>query len=188
MSLSVEQLQARVEDLDRRLRRTRRLALGCAAVTAAVLLGAAAPKGPDVLRVRGLVVVDDKGRERVVLGAPIPDRPGARRVSPAAGLAVYDPAGLERFGVGLLDDGRMAMGFDAPKGKGDDRNRERITLEADAEGGATLRFLNRKTFTPGRLRLGEDDRLWLEFLDVRPDKVVRRRLGFTGQETVEEKR
>ncbi len=188
MSLSVEQLQARVEDLDRRLRRTRLLAPGCVAVSVAVLLAAAAPKEPEVLRVRGLVVVDDKGRERVVIGAPVPDRPGVRRISPATGMVIYDPAGLERFGVGLLDDGRMVMGFDAPKGKGDDRNRERLTLEADAEGGATLRFLNRKTVTPGRLRLGEDDRLWLEFLDVRPDKVVRRRLGFTGQETVEEKR
>jgi hypothetical protein len=38
------------------------------------------------------------------------------------------------------------------------------------------------------LRLGADDRLWLEFLDVRPQKVVRRRIGLTGQETIEEAR
>jgi hypothetical protein len=39
-------------------------------------------------------------------------------------MIILDPEGFERFGVGLMDNGQMGMGFDAPRGKGDDRNRE----------------------------------------------------------------
>jgi hypothetical protein len=37
------------------------------------------------------------------------------------------------------------MGFDAPRGKGDDRNGERITIVADETGGGYIRFLDRRT-------------------------------------------
>lgn len=80
------------------------------------------------------------------------------------------------------------MGFDAPPGTGDERNRERINISADAKGGAYIRFLNRKTIVPGLLQLGDDDRLYLDFLDVQPSKVVRRRIGFSGEWKIEESR
>jgi hypothetical protein len=142
-----------------------------------------------VIKTRGLIIVDDKGRERVVLGAPVPDPPGdGRRINPAHGMIILDPEGYERFGVGLMDNGQMGMGFDAPRGTGDDRNRERIHIVADAKGGAMLRFMNRKTGVPGWMRLGDDDNLYLEFLDVQKEqkKLVRRRIGMAGERTVEE--
>jgi hypothetical protein len=143
-----------------------------------------------VIRTRGVIIVDEQGRERVILGAPVPDPPveGRPRVNPAHGMIILDQKGYERFGVGLMDNGQMAMGFDAPPGKGDDRNRERLHFIADPEGGAMIRFLNRKTSVPGRLRLGEDDNLYLEFIDVQKDKnkVVKRRIGVKGEENLEE--
>jgi FtsP/CotA-like multicopper oxidase with cupredoxin domain len=143
-----------------------------------------------VIKTRGVIIVDEKGRERVILGAPMPDPPveGRKRVHPGHGMMILDPEGYERFGVGLLDNGQMSMGFDAPPGKGDDRNRERLHFIADPEGGATIRFLNRKTSVPGRIRLGEDDNLYLEFIDVQKDKnkVIKRKIGIKGEETVEE--
>jgi hypothetical protein len=143
-----------------------------------------------VIKTRGVIIVDDKGRERVILGAPVPDSPaeGKPRINPAHGMIILDPQGYERFGVGLMDNGQMGMGFDAPPGKGDDRNRERLHLVADPEGGATIRFLNRKTSVPGWIRLAEDDKLYLEFIDVQKDKnkVIRRKIGMNGEQTVEE--
>lgn len=78
-----------------------------------------------VIKTRGVIIVDDKGRERVILGAPVPDSPaeGKPRINPAHGMIILDPQGYERFGVGLMDNGQMGMGFDAPPGKGDDRTR-----------------------------------------------------------------
>lgn len=142
-----------------------------------------------VLRTRGVVIVDEQNRERVILGSPVPDPPGeGKRISPGHGMIILDPEGNERFGLGLMDNGNMGMGFDAPRGKGNDRNRERIHIVADKDGGAMIRFLNRQTGVPGWLRLGEDDKLYLEFIDVQKDKnkVIRKRLGFNGEETVEE--
>ena len=143
-----------------------------------------------VIKTRGLIIVDEQGRERVILGAPMPDPPveGKPRINPAHGMMILDPQGYERFGVGLLDNGQLSMGFDAPPGKGDDRNRERLHFVADPEGGAMIRFLNKKTSVPGWLRLGEDDNLYLEFIDVQKDKnkVIKKRIGMNGERTVEE--
>ena len=143
-----------------------------------------------VLKTRGVIIVDEQNRQRVILGAPVPDPPGAggKRISPASGMIILDPEGYERFGVGLMDNGQMGMGFDAPRGKGDDRNPERIHIVADKDGGAMIRFLNRQTGAPGWLRLGEDDKLYLEFIDVQKDKnkVIRKKISFNGEETVEQ--
>ena len=103
-------------------------------------------------------------------------------------MRINDPNGIERFGLTLFEDGRMGMGFDAPPGKGDDRNRERINIVADQEGGSYIRFLDRRTLIAGRLVLSPDNKLWLEFLDVGDKEVVRKRLGFSGEETVREAR
>lgn len=144
---------------------------------------------PSIIKARGLIIVDEQGRERIIMGAPMPDPPNeGKRINPAHGMMILDQNGYERFGVGLMDNGQMAMGFDAPRGTGDDRNRERLHFIADAKGGATIRFLNRKTSVPGWLRLGDDDKLYLEFIDVQKDKnkVVRRRIGMDGEEKLEE--
>jgi hypothetical protein len=40
----------------------------------------------------------------------------------------------------------LVMGFNAPPGTGDDRNRERFTIVADEKGGAAIRLKDRRTF------------------------------------------
>jgi hypothetical protein len=142
-----------------------------------------------VLKTRGVIIVDEQNRQRVIVGAPVPDPPKeGKRINPAHGMIILDPEGYERFGVGLMDNGQMGMGFDAPPGKGDDRNRERLHFIADKDGGAMIRFLNRQTSVPGWIRLGDDDKLYLEFIDVQKDKnkVFRKRVGFSGEEMTEE--
>jgi hypothetical protein len=142
-----------------------------------------------VLKTRGVIIVDEQNRQRVIMGAPVPDPPKeGKRINPAHGMIILDPEGYERFGVGLMDNGQMGMGFDAPPGTGDDRNRERLHFIADKDGGAMIRFLNRKTSVPGWLRLGDDDKLYLEFIDVQKDKnkVIRKSQSITGLETIEE--
>ena len=99
-----------------------------------------------------------------------------------AGMIIVDTVGLERFGLTLRSNGNMGMGFDAPLGAGDDRNRERINITATSSGGASIRFLNRQTWVVGYLQLGQDDRMWLDFLEYSRDSVIHRRIGLTGDE------
>lgn len=155
---------------------------------AALPAAQASAQAPNVIKARGLIIVDDRGRDRIIIGSPVPSAKGGERISPGHGMIILDPEGYERFGVGLMDNGNMGMGFDAPRGTGDDRNPERVHIVADAKGGAMIRFLNRKTGVPGWMRLGEDDKLYLEFIDVQKEKnkVIRRRLGISGEERVEE--
>jgi hypothetical protein len=75
------------------------------------------------------------------MGAPLPSIGGL----PRSGIRINDPDGAERLGLNLFDDGRMVVGLDAPRGAGDDRNRERINLVADATGGSTINFKDRRT-------------------------------------------
>jgi hypothetical protein len=162
-------------------RRVRQLTLSIALVSGLLLvLASAAWKSAqsDILKARALILVDSAGRERVILGAPIPEPPG--RIAPSTGMIIRDTAGVERFGLGLFPNGRMGMGFDAPAGKGDDRNRERINIVADENGGASIRFLNRKTLVAGYLLLGADDNLYLQLQTRTPTRDVMRRIGVLG--------
>jgi hypothetical protein len=143
----------------------------------------------QVIRTRGLVIVDDKGRDRIIMGSPVPDPPKAgKRVSTAHGMIILDDRGYERFGLGLMDNGTMGMGFDAPFDPANPKNPERIHLSADGKGGAMIRFLNRQTGVPGWLRLGDDDKLYLEFIDVQPDKnkVTKKQISIDGEKTMEQ--
>jgi hypothetical protein len=180
-----DSLELRVATLARQVRGLQ-LALGAILVAVPGLLVSidASAQDPKTLRLRSLVIEDEAGRNRIVMGAPIPE-PEGRRISPSVGLAINDENGAERFGVGLQANGRMVMGLDAPPGTGDDRNRERITLVADQKGGAYIRFLDRKTLVPGRLVLDDDDRLYLEFRGMKDGKATARRIGLNGEEIIE---
>ena len=147
-------------------------------------------KTQQLIRTRGLIIVDEQGRDRVILGAPVPDPPHrGERVNPAHGMIILDHNGYERWGVGLMDNtGQLAMGFDAPPDPANPKkNYERLHLIADGKGGAMIRFMNRQTGVPGWIRLGEDDKLYFEFIDVRKDKnkVTKRQLSMDGEKTVE---
>lgn len=169
----------RFKRVERELRRTRLVAVGALLLAIVPLLSAwgNASQG-DLIRTRHLIIEDEQGRERILLGAPIE---GRRRVGDA-GMIIVDTVGLERFGLTLRSNGNMGMGFDAPLGAGDDRNRERINITATRNGGANIRFLNRQTWVAGYLQLGQDDRMWLDFLEYSSDSVIHRRIGLTGDE------
>jgi pimeloyl-ACP methyl ester carboxylesterase len=173
-------LESRVADLERRLRR---LQVGQAAVIAMtlgglVIAGPAAQAPDSPLRVRGLIIEDSSGRARVAI-------PGdGRTTNLRTGMRINDAAGVERFGLSLFDDDRVVMGFDAPPGKGDDRNRERVTIVADQAGGGSIRFHDRRTLVAAQLYLDDQNRVWMEFSDFSQKPPVTRRLGLSGDETL----
>lgn len=155
------------------------------AVTVVLLVGVAvmprsqAQQPVDTMRVRQLVVEDADGRSRVVLGYL--DAPGN---TSRIGVRINDPRGAERFGLSYRENGSIGMGFDAPPGTGDDRNRERINLGADEKGGAYIRFLDRRTSVASRMYLDEQNRVWLSFSDFTQTPASIRRYGLTGEEIV----
>ncbi len=89
----------------------------------------------DILRVRQLIVVDDKGTDRIVIG-PIPDPQVAGKRMPrrsaATGIQVNDVSGNERVGLAILDDGSTVVGMD------DEAGRERAHLYFIPKKGAGL--------------------------------------------------
>ena len=137
----------------------------------------------EPLRVRSLIIEDANGQPRILIGSPAPERNAGG--NPRTGIIINDATGAERFGLGLLErSDRVVMGFDAPRGKGDDRNRERITIVADENGGSHIRFMDRTTSIPARLYLDDQNRVWMEFVSVQEKEIVRKRIGFSGEEII----
>jgi hypothetical protein len=153
-------LQSRVRSLERKLRRTH--ALGALLVAGALAVGftrqsgaaASAAKGASgdgVLRARALVIEDEQGRPRVLLGAPVADVKGRRRTDAATGLVLLDESGRDRLQVGNCGGpqmGGVVQGRIAPTTgimlcdlKGDERggygflDNGRIVLGMDEENG-----------------------------------------------------
>jgi hypothetical protein len=188
MTMSADELSARLTGLERQVHRLR-LAVGASLL---VVLGLATtafvvrPAAPDLIRTRQLIIEDDAGRDRIILGAPMRDN--FRRVSPATGMAIRDTLGQERFGLSLDARGNMGLGLDAPRCTSDPCNRERINLVADAAGGSQLRFLDRQTGVAARLFLAADDRVYLDFLRVTRDSIRSHRRGLAVDSTFAEGR
>ncbi|WP_420130071.1 hypothetical protein [Longimicrobium sp.] len=187
---SATALLQRVDALERQARRSRALSLGLGTLLAVVSLGAwiTPPGTADVLRARTLIIEDERGRDRVVIGAPMPSGMGTTRISPSTGIMINDTAGHERFALGLQETGQMSMGFDAAPGNGDPRNPERLNLGVDVNGNGFVRYLDKGTGLAGYLGLRPDNRVWLEFLQVSADSVIRRRVGLQGDQMVREAR
>ncbi len=79
------------------------LALGAVAlVTYCAIRPLLKERATGVLRVRGLVVEDDQGRERVLLGAPVPSVGGRKRKDAMTGLLVVGENGADRVALGAL--------------------------------------------------------------------------------------
>jgi len=136
-----DSLQSQVASLERRLHCTERwvrlnkIAWTILAVAVIVLLGAnraevvrAQPQSSQKLRLRELAIVDEKGRERIVIAAPLPSdvvvngnvTQRVRQVS--AAVQFKAPDGTEQGGIAMSDDGSMIVGID------DERGRERAHL------------------------------------------------------------
>src|SRR5207248_9780882 len=84
------------------------------------VIAAANSHSADVVRARKLVIVDDKGKERIVIAAPLPD-PVVRgkrlpRRNAASGIQINDENGNERGGIVMLDDDSFIVGIDDEKG------------------------------------------------------------------------
>jgi hypothetical protein len=58
----------------------------------------------DILRARQIVIVDEKGRERILLGAPVPKVAGRKRQDDATGMLVLGEDGADRVAVGYAPD------------------------------------------------------------------------------------
>jgi hypothetical protein len=176
-----ELLAARLVKLERAIHR-QRIAM---AVVGAVALGAllsqtieAQPAPTAGIRTRSLVIEDAEGRARILMGAPLPGIGGEAR----SGIRINDPDGFERLGMNLFEDGRIVLGLDAPRGAGDDRNRERISLIADGKGGSSIVFKDRRTSVVGRIYLDSANQLWLEFADYMSTPNLYRRMGVRGED------
>lgn len=158
MSNDANDLRARLDAIERQCRHLRAgMIVAIVVALSAGFLGSSVlgQQGTDSLRVRSLVVGDSNGQPRIVSGAPIPNSSGR------TGMRINDAAGVERLGISLQSNGSMVIGIDAPPGTGNDLNRERITLVADQNGGAHIRFLDRRTSVPARIYLDQENKVWI---------------------------
>ena len=84
----------------------------------------------------GMLVLDERGFDRVAIGDSVPDPNIGRRIGPSTGVVINDAEGFERSGYGLLTVGgrdRMVLGLD--DGRGD----EGVTLVVMDSGRAGVR-------------------------------------------------
>ncbi|QTD38078.1 hypothetical protein JL193_01875 [Polaribacter batillariae] len=115
----------------------------------------------DVLKVRGIVIVDSLGVERAILAAHLPEaqRDGGRMFSSrsqtsVSGLMLYDSEGMERGGFVTDDDyGNIFMTLD-PKGD------QTALFLAEPQGATTMsiwsRSGNKASFTASESELAID--------------------------------
>jgi len=186
MNSDTLRLTARLEHLERAISRLRLVASAAGiALLSTWLLGARwkSQSSPDVIRAKVFIVEDAQGRERIVLGAPMPD---PRRY---VGMKILNAEGAEQFGLSLKADGGVSMGFDAKPGVGDQRNRERLNMGVTASGQGWIRYLDNQTRARLRIALDSLDAPSLQFLDW-PDerRITVRQLGFAGDTSLEWKR
>ncbi len=161
MSISDPDLGQRVARLERKYR----IAFMTAAITSIcsvlTIAGAAESRAgaaattrqdrevTDVLRVRELNVVDEKGVTRVKIGAPlahavVDGRPnksrGGRPEDTISGILLYDAEGNERSGYATVDRGYSNVMLTL-----DDQKKQHAMFIAEPTGATTLRLFNSDT-------------------------------------------
>lgn len=62
---------------------------------------------PSVQRVRGIIIEDEQGRSRILLGAPVPKASGRKRTDPTTSLVVVDENGNDRLVLGFVPDAQV---------------------------------------------------------------------------------
>jgi hypothetical protein len=178
--------QQRISELERRLRRMQAaMAVMVLAGGACFLSGMARAVEPpsDEVRTRRLVVVDDKGVARVVIGQDAKD---TQRRSRAAGITVFDDKGVERGGMGTMDDGGAVMALDAPQGVGSPM-RDRIGMMVTPDGAAQLIVIDNRSYGVVKLESQGDGRGGIRFYKWDPEakKIHSRLLDFDGEKIEE---
>lgn len=184
MKLDDATIVARLARLERTTQRTRLIAIASGFALLTTWLTAAAwqraPQRQDSIRTKLLVIEDADGRDRIVLGAPMPD---GREY---AGMKILNPDGAEQFGLGLRPDGSVGMGFDTRPGVGHPGNRERLNMGVTATGQGWIRYLDNQTRVRMWVMLDSADIPVVQFLDWPGDqRIVVRQIGFTGERTFE---
>jgi hypothetical protein len=135
--IELARLQSQLDSLERRLHHAERWSLinrvGWTIVAVVVTLlvwtnnHGVAQAQSQKLRLRELDIVDEKGRERIVIAAPLPDpvvngKVGHRIRVVSAAVQFKAPNGNEQGGIALSDDGSFMFGID------DETGRERAHL------------------------------------------------------------
>jgi hypothetical protein len=176
--------------LERRLRRTQ---IAFASVVACCLLAAlGAPQGKDApaskdapvskeVRTQRLVVVDDQGVPRVVIGQ---DAVGTQRRSRAAGLYVMDKKGDERGGFSTMDDGSAVFAIDAPAGVGAPM-RDRLGLVVGADGSSYVMVIDNQTRAVAKMTADADGNGGLQVFkwEMAKKQVLVKTLTYDGDKT-----
>jgi hypothetical protein len=113
----LETLRQRVGALERHLRWAGAV---IALLAATGFVGFVIPED-EVLRVRGIVVTDAAGRERIVLGAPMSESSSDPRLAATSGVVVLDSLGLLNVCVGtnnplVMEGGRLGKRIHASAG------------------------------------------------------------------------
>lgn len=118
LSSRLESLSQKTEALTRRVRWLHLALMSLAAlwimtVTVAFLGMQHSSEESEVLKVRGLIIVDERGTPRVQIGAPLPDPLvlGKRinRGDTAHGILLFDREGIERGGYVTFDQSGLVM-------------------------------------------------------------------------------
>lgn len=178
-SVSSEAVEVRLARLERSLRRARWGMSGLLLLLVALFLAWYGVGGivQREIRVHRIYAVDDAGTVRVRIGQ---DPAGGHRMSRAAGVIVYDDSGLERGGMGTMDNGRAAIGLDAPstpKGTA----RDRVGLMVDGKGNTMFMLLDAQAM-PVVMAKGGDKGGNLQVSEPTPDgkQLQIRTLGVHG--------
>lgn len=180
MSRHAASLEDRIHGLERSVRRAH-LALGTLVggllIVAAVGFTRSGTQASDELRTRRLVIVDDGGRERIVLAQ---DPPTAQRMSRAAGLTLLDEDGNERGGFSTMADGSVVLGMDAPVGVGAPM-RDRIGLKVHPDGSAYVMLIDNQTRAVAKLESdGADGGVQVFRWDMDAKRIHIRTLKYDG--------
>lgn len=91
----------------------------------------------------GMIILDERGYDRIAIGAPVPDPNIGRRISPSMGIALNDSEGFERAGFGYFpENNRIVLGLDSPNGS------EGVTMSIleDGSTGVSLMSGNERTY------------------------------------------
>jgi hypothetical protein len=67
----------------------------------------------------GMIVLDERGFDRLAVGDSVPDPNIGKRIGPSDGIVINDSAGFERTGYGLLKVSkyRVSLGMDSERGE-----------------------------------------------------------------------
>jgi hypothetical protein len=142
--MNEEQLLARMTVLESRQKRAFYVASLVLIVLISVLVlqwrQIRSAQHPQKLSVRELAVVDERGTERVLIAAPLPEplfkgKPG-KRGGKISGILIYDATGTERGGYATDDSyGNAILTLDGQR-------RQTMLLLADPDGSTMFRIWN----------------------------------------------